>query len=628
MTQPANIRLVTEAIADARYARKGDVPVGGSVETWAAEVSNDVLAATSTLSGKRAVLDSNTGISNVRSIGRYVSWEQGGSSWYAPGDGSLKRLPTGTNFGKIAGWGSSTMQGFRTALRAAFETRAGLSYFNGGVGGQGAANILARLGTRPALIKATTIPASGPVTVTSSNMPSHAPNISFTGTLAGVPGTLAKATAATQGQFTFTRTTAGDAVTVPEGAPFIPDEGPANRAAVTILNIGKNDMGANGYSGYLTTDVLIAETKKAYDYVSGLGKHVLLMGHYCNPGFAVDSTQRRDVDIMNAFYATYGDRYVDLGGYVSGSDIWTHTGITPTTEDLAEQAIGNLPPSLSSDGTHMIEAAYTAFVENVIVPRMNQLGWLTVTEAPATPTAPSDYLLRYTMDYLTSTVSNGAEVSALANQGGTLNVELTNKPSAGTYPTLKHNAVNGHASLVFPNTDAWIGATTDPASAPVVVAEGAPRTHVAVVKVRDVTVNVNNFPKIMSSSAVGTPSSYQQLGVNLSGTPRLASTANGSSVSSATGGGNLIGKWAVIVATCAADGSVTITSSDAAEQTTAGHPVGQILGMRFGAQHGGAPSVASQLDGEIAEYAIYGRVLSSAERSATISAMKAKYGIA
>ncbi|OZF47585.1 hypothetical protein [Rhodococcus sp. 14-2470-1a] len=611
--------------AASMYALKTEI---GSSEVWVPEVTSTALYSTSSKTGARKLLASAAGISNPRAINGFVGYEQGGARYFVPGDGSLAPMPEATNFAEIAGWGSSSMQGFRDALVVAVARAGGLAYYNGGVGGQSAANILARVGTRPALINAATIPATGSVDVTCSNMRSTAPIISIPGTLAGVAGTLAK-NAVGNNTFTFTRTANGSETPVPAGTAFVPDAGPAHRASVTLLNVGKNDTAANGTAGYLTMADLIAETTRVYKYLSGLGKHVLLIGHYVNPNTAEVSDLRRDVLQLNAYYATYGARYVDLQAYVTGADIWTHTGVTPNSTDLAQQALGNLPPSLSSDGTHMTPAANTAFIENVVVPKLNALGWASIpATAPVAPTMPADFLYRLNADYLKATVADGGTVSSLTAQAGSAPITIDQKPASGTYPTLKHAGPNGHASLVFPNTDSWLSTTTDPGTAPVLIPEGAPRSVVVVFKIRDVAVNAGNYPKVLSPSLTPTPSSYQTLGVNLTGTVRQTSVANGGSSVNATGTENVLGKYTVAVLTTAADGTATILTPGAAETTATGHPLGAIVGRRWGAQYGSAPGVNGQLDGEIADESLFSRVLTQTERANTMAYMKTLYGIA
>lgn len=59
------------------------------------------------------------------------------------------------------------------------------------------------------------------------------------------------------------------------------------------------------------------------------------------------------------------------------AQIWTDTSVTPTSEDLAAQRLGTLPPSLSDDqGRHLSPAGYEAVGVHLVKPRLARLGWL------------------------------------------------------------------------------------------------------------------------------------------------------------------------------------------------------------------------------------------------------------
>lgn len=52
-------------------------------------------------------------------------------------------------------------------------------------------------------------------------------------------------------------------------------------------------------------------------------------------------------------------------------------GITPTQQDLDEQAVGTTPASLRADGLHLTPAAYQAVVTFCVRARLIELGWIT-----------------------------------------------------------------------------------------------------------------------------------------------------------------------------------------------------------------------------------------------------------
>ena len=268
---------------------------------------------------------------------------------------------------RMAGWGSSTME-YMGAEVAAEMAALGVAYYNGGDAGVRAEHTLAQLGSHPALITVAggSIPASGPVDVTASNVRASSLLKPFTGTLAGVAGTLSS----TAASLVFTRAASGDAVAVPAGTPFIPTGGPQYRNAVTILNLGKNDIGSAG-----ADTMIIEKTAEAFAWLSPMVKRVIVMGHAVNRDTATDSPGRAQIMTVNAAFArTYGVLYFDLQGYMTSPQIWIDSGVTPTQADLDAQARGNKPPSLSLDDLHF-NAAGDAAIAKALRRFVVALGW-------------------------------------------------------------------------------------------------------------------------------------------------------------------------------------------------------------------------------------------------------------
>ena len=276
-------------------------------------------------------------------------------------------VPALPDMTRMAGWGSSTME-YMGAEVAAEMAALGVSYYNGGDAGVRAEHTLAQLGSHPALITIAggSIPASGPVDVTASNV--RASNLlkAFPGTLAGVAGTLSS----TAASLVFTRAADGDAVAVPAGTPFIPTVGPQYRDAVNILNIGKNDIGSAG-----ADTMIIEKTAEAFTWMSPLIKRIVVMGHAVNRDTADDSPGRAQIMTINAAFArAYRGLYFDLQSYMISPQIWIDSGVTPTQADLDAQARGNKPPSLSLDDLHFNNAGDAA-VAKALRRFVVALGW-------------------------------------------------------------------------------------------------------------------------------------------------------------------------------------------------------------------------------------------------------------
>lgn len=293
-------------------------------------------------------------------------------------DGSVQ--PVLPDMTRMIGWGSSTMQGLHSYM-SEVASQLGTTYTNGGKGGERSEHIFARLGSRPMLLAFSDnkLPASGGATVTSSNVTEHVNMASYTGSVRAyddddkeviVFGTMSS-TATT---FTFTRTGSGGTYRVDPDTPFIPLLGMEFRnAAVIIGGAGKNDFSPIVPGREIQ---VIERTDAAFEFLAPLTKRCIIMGNFADTNTSEDSLEREQILATNAHQAArYGDLYIDIYGYLTGEQVWLDTGLTPTSDDLAAQAIGNKPPSLSSDNAHMNAAAYEAVAQFLIKPKMVELGW-------------------------------------------------------------------------------------------------------------------------------------------------------------------------------------------------------------------------------------------------------------
>ncbi|WP_461634509.1 hypothetical protein [Glutamicibacter soli] len=268
---------------------------------------------------------------------------------------------------QITIWGSSSAERIGTALAAALSDT-GAEFHNEGKGGEPSQMIAARQGAVPAKLTfpSNTIPASGTVTVTVSNVPLDADLKPFSGVVSDVAGTLT----CDGSVFTFTRTAAGSAKASPAGSEFIPDVGMASRQHTTMLWSGKNSL-----SGAGNAPLVIEQTDKQFDFLTPMVKRCLVLGHFVDTGQAKGGTQWTNVNTVNAAHAArYGDLFLDVSAYLCSAQLWVDTGISPTPEDLQAQADGIKPPSISHDAGHMNAAGYTV-VSALIRQKLSSLGW-------------------------------------------------------------------------------------------------------------------------------------------------------------------------------------------------------------------------------------------------------------
>lgn len=306
-------------------------------------------------------------------------------------------IATGTeepveNFEMAMGIGSSTMGGMSTRMATALAAYGvGFSATETAQGGWNLSLIAASIGVRPLIVDACTIPASGPVAVVPLNMNESTTSqyVRWPGTLAGIPGSLVKASGTTV--WNFTRATPGVSTVVAKGTSYQPSAATAHKGSLAFINSGKNTLTSTA-AGW-GVDRVIQLTDKIVDHFSN--GRAIVIGHFVNSATTPTHVSRARITAANdAHRAKYGDRFFDLQAYLMGTDVWTETGITPTAEDLAEQQAGNKPPSLSSDAGHMNGPAYLAVV-NRLVSQARTLGWL----PPALPVPPGTKTIIATEDF-------------------------------------------------------------------------------------------------------------------------------------------------------------------------------------------------------------------------------------
>ncbi|PZU67510.1 hypothetical protein [Sphingobium sp.] len=280
----------------------------------------------------------------------------GGGSSAAPGTDRTRALLAG----------SSTIQRMHSALAAMFTAFGASDIHLGGDGGAQMEHLAAQLGAIPALVTVTggQIPAttaSFPVTV--SNMPIDNDMDAFSGWLEGVQCRIT----CSSGAFALARKVAGSTIPLTGEHSLIPLISDAYRYAPWIINVGKNSFGS-GKTAQQVFDV----TKAIYEHNISTGRLVIVMGHYVNQGGA----NKAAIDAYNAMCASYfGPKFYDLAAYVYGSQIWTDTGLTPTSTDLASQAAGQLAPGLAADTQHLLIAVSDIVVSHQITPLITSLGW-------------------------------------------------------------------------------------------------------------------------------------------------------------------------------------------------------------------------------------------------------------
>lgn len=249
------------------------------------------------------------------------------------------------------------------------------------------------------------IPASGSVTLHSDEQITTRENRVLIGaTVAGVGGSLRYDTA---GQFTFTRSTAGDPVTV--AGPVRVVSAFSTSASVILVWMGGNDFNG-GYMGSASTiaDHVIAGYQQAVAWGAEKGQAVVVAGVTNRLSDGPGTPAFAEVqDINRRLRENHPAQFLDVQGYYSEHAIYD-AGLTPTQADLDAMAQGAIPPQLFlADGVHLTTAAHEAMGAHRIAPWLVARGYAT----PATAVPPPASITRETTEQRLARIE--AQLSAL-----------------------------------------------------------------------------------------------------------------------------------------------------------------------------------------------------------------------
>lgn len=278
-------------------------------------------------------------------------------------------LPVRVNANTFALWGSSTPAGL-AGPRGSLLSARGKAMHPLGVGGDRWEHTAARLGSDNELLTfpANTVSASGASSVT-MNLPASfqaMPGFVVSTTGERIRGTLSAAS--------FTRETSGSTATVSADTPFYADAARARRNDVFIINTGKNNLSAGGVSADPAT--IESAVLRMVTHQAALGKRVLVLGQFINTGTTSDAIIRGRTHASDAMIqAALGDAFLDTHAWLTGPQVWADTSLVPTSEDLAEQALGNKPPSVSADSGHLNAVGLDAYAR-LILAKLDELGWM------------------------------------------------------------------------------------------------------------------------------------------------------------------------------------------------------------------------------------------------------------
>jgi hypothetical protein len=246
---------------------------------------------------------------------------------------------------------------------------------NEGVGGETTNTILGRNGAVPFVLDGKlTIPSgTSPVVITfrSENGKSVAPlRQGGAGvnpvTIAGIEGTLSieqESYISKDYTYYFTRSEAGDEVTVDEGTEINTSASSENLDYIPVVFIGQN-------GGYDDIDDLIAQQRAIINHQTLSEEN---QGKFIIVGLHTGTAQDRS-ELEAAMLDEYGDQYINLREYMSTSGL-EDAGIEATEEDKEMMKDGMTPTSLMvNDKLHFNSYGYE-LIGNLIYQKMDELGY-------------------------------------------------------------------------------------------------------------------------------------------------------------------------------------------------------------------------------------------------------------
>ncbi|XGH54004.1 hypothetical protein AAHU84_15795 [Klebsiella pneumoniae] len=300
------------------------------------------------------------------------------SDRYVDANGNI--MPVIPDTLKMSAWGSSSL--LRYGADAAFSALAGslgvTNWNNQGQGGETSFQVAARFGSVPfsLIFPDNTIPASGAVGVTCTQLPSNFRNSylkAYSGTVGGVSGTLSWSSSLSS--LLFTRASSGSPVVLTGATDFIPTLPESYRDGVVLLWMYKNDITYGSGNPEVSAEVTYNNVVKTFTHLSTLAKRCLVIGIFNDSSYSNTDYLNRVATLNSMMRNKFGDLYCDTQDYLCSAQVWVDTGITPTEQDLAMQAAGYKATSLSGDTLHLNAAASKAITDHVIKPKLISLGW-------------------------------------------------------------------------------------------------------------------------------------------------------------------------------------------------------------------------------------------------------------
>ncbi|MBO0951217.1 hypothetical protein [Fibrella forsythiae] len=258
---------------------------------------------------------------------------------------------------------SLTAANYPTILSGLFTD--GRSVTNGGVGGDTSTQIAFRHGSISVAAQVTglQLPASGSVALTPANLNILQNGRSVTATIANISGTFARDSS---GNYTFTRTTAGDVVILDKTVMVNPV------TSTWDTNIAVIWMGRNNYTD---TATVLADIAATVATLKSVRKRFIVMsvlnGNYGSTGtgeYMGGNTYNTMMSLNATLRATYPRNFIDI------RELIVRNYNPAIAQDLTDHDNDITPSSLRVDNVHLTVAGYQ-LVAQAVYNFITQRGW-------------------------------------------------------------------------------------------------------------------------------------------------------------------------------------------------------------------------------------------------------------
>lgn len=166
------------------------------------------------------------------------------------------------------------------------------------------------------------------------------------------------------GEYYFTRSTAGEELVIEKGAEIIPASSALYRDYISVIFIGS-------YGQYKDAEELVSHVRLMLSRQQKNKDRFIIIGNYTGNGQSSDFYDH----FASLMTQEYGDRFINFRKYLLNEALPEY-GIKPTNKDTSNIGMGRIPESLLVTGSHTeLQAFLYEKLGQMVFERMDSLGY-------------------------------------------------------------------------------------------------------------------------------------------------------------------------------------------------------------------------------------------------------------